>query len=65
MKDSPPNRKDSEPAIPFKPAVAPPSEGRSQRVDYLQKSLFASGHWIRRLPARPPAARPTFRVTVG
>lgn len=58
-------RKESEVVTP-PPSVSSEEEANPVfRVDYRKKSLVANQQWIRQLSARRPAARSTFRVTVG
>ena len=58
-------RKESE-VTPTPPSVSSEEESNPVfRVDYRKKSLVANQQWIRQLSARRPAARSTFRVTVG
>lgn len=64
MKD-PQGRKESEVTPPLS-SISSEEEGSPVfRVDYRKKSLVANQQMIRQLSARRPAARSTFRVTVG
>jgi hypothetical protein len=52
---------------PDAPAFKPGSPGQPApaRVNFRQQSLAASREQMRQLSTQPPAARRTFRVTVG
>ncbi len=67
MKDFPGGEKPSSEAGPFKLSASPsPMESRMPvRVNYRQQSLAASHQLLRQIASRPPAARPTFRVTLS
>ena len=59
MKERRTPRKDSPEDQPFRQGDG------SARVNFRQQSLAASKQQIRQLNTQAPAARPTFRITVG